>query len=211
MFPQLRRRRRQVSKQALVCDASADRHAGTSHRRPMISRFGSGEGTVRKALASMWPAGPRRPEDFCLVRSNWRHHRRSQISSAGVFDAHAGSVRERPVESNQNGLYGSSIGLLFVAMIGHHFSISARWKERRASGVCCSRGKISCPISASCRRTRSHQLMRPRRTGALRKQTAIKPPSSWSRMISSSKSACSCIDLGRLKARDRDIGISRPR
>ena len=154
MFPQLRRRRCQVSKQALVCDASADRHAGTSHRRPMISRFGSGEGTVRKALASMWPAGPRRPEDFCLVRDRiGANHRRSQISSSGVFDAHAGSVRERPVESNQNGLYGSSIRLLFAAMIGHHFSISARWKERRASGVCCSRGKISCPISASCRRT----------------------------------------------------------
>ena len=64
-----------------------------------FSRFGSGEGTVRKALASMWPAGPRRPEDFCLVRDRiGANHRRSQISSSGVFDAHAGSVRERPVE-----------------------------------------------------------------------------------------------------------------
>jgi hypothetical protein len=26
---------------------------------------------------------------------------------------------------------------------GHHFSISARWKARRASGVCCSRARIS--------------------------------------------------------------------
>jgi Transposase len=36
--------------------------------------------------------------------------------------------------------------LMFAAlMIGHHFSISAFWRARSASGVCCSRGKISCP------------------------------------------------------------------
>src|SRR5262245_29496936 len=36
--------------------------------------------------------------------------------------------------------------LIFAAlMIGHHLSISAFWRARSASGVCCSRGKISCP------------------------------------------------------------------
>src|SRR5580704_189114 len=39
--------------------------------------------------------------------------------------------------------------LMFAAlMIGHHFSISALCKARSASGVCWSRGKISCPRSA---------------------------------------------------------------
>ena len=33
-------------------------------------------------------------------------------------------------------------------MIGHHFSISAFWKAASASGVCCSRGGISCPTAA---------------------------------------------------------------
>src|SRR5262249_42949531 len=43
---------------------------------------------------------------------------------------------------------------IFAAlMMGHHFSISALWSAPSASGVCCSRGKISCPISASRART----------------------------------------------------------
>src|SRR5262249_8913318 len=33
-------------------------------------------------------------------------------------------------------------------MMGHHFSISAFWWVASPSGVCCSRGKISCPSSA---------------------------------------------------------------
>jgi K+-sensing histidine kinase KdpD len=44
---------------------------------------------------------------------------------------------------NASTLYSA---LMFAAlMIGHHFSISAFWRARSASGVCCSRGKISCP------------------------------------------------------------------
>jgi hypothetical protein len=36
--------------------------------------------------------------------------------------------------------------LMFAAlMIGHHFSSSALWKVRNASGVSCSRGGISIP------------------------------------------------------------------
>src|SRR6516165_7870801 len=34
-------------------------------------------------------------------------------------------------------------------MIGHHFSISAFWSARSASGVCWSRGKVSCARSAN--------------------------------------------------------------
>src|ERR1700686_3105577 len=38
-------------------------------------------------------------------------------------------------------------------MSGHHFSISALCKAASASGVCCSRGTISCPMSARRART----------------------------------------------------------
>src|SRR5437879_347298 len=38
-------------------------------------------------------------------------------------------------------------------MMGHHFSISLFCKEPSDSGLCCSREKISCPISASRWRT----------------------------------------------------------
>src|SRR5262249_13771387 len=43
--------------------------------------------------------------------------------------------------------------MLAALMIGHHFSISALWKVASASGVCCSRGEISSPRSASRART----------------------------------------------------------
>ena len=46
--------------------------------------------------------------------------------------------------------YGIHSALMPAAlMIGHHFSISALWKAASASGVCCSRGGISWPRSAS--------------------------------------------------------------
>jgi hypothetical protein len=39
---------------------------------------------------------------------------------------------------------------MFAAlMIGHHLSISALWCAARPSGVCCSRGGMSCPSSVS--------------------------------------------------------------
>src|SRR5262245_48090660 len=44
--------------------------------------------------------------------------------------------------------------LIFADLIiGHHFSISALCNAASASGVCWSRGKISCPRSASRART----------------------------------------------------------
>ena len=57
----------------LVRDASADRHAGTSHRKiecgnQRFSQDGSGEGTVRKARHRRGRRDPERPEDFRLVR-----------------------------------------------------------------------------------------------------------------------------------------------
>jgi hypothetical protein len=55
--------------------------------------------------------------------------------------------------------------MLAALMIGHHFSISALCNAPSASGVCCSRGKISCPRSA--RRARAVGSARPSTTAAL--------------------------------------------
>src|SRR6516164_8175600 len=65
----------------------------------------------------------------------------------------AGRVGARPDHPiSRLGLVHSP--LMFAAlMMGHHFSIWAVWKARSASGVCCSRGGISCPNSASRERT----------------------------------------------------------
>jgi hypothetical protein len=53
--------------------------------------------------------------------------------------------REGPAQYLFNSLGDATLysALMFAAlMIGHHFSISAFWRARSASGVCCSRENL---------------------------------------------------------------------